>query len=297
MTKYIFNLESNNTLTEKEFDKLYDELYSILAYTTGAIFAMNMSLNDEGYVVVKGTYPDDYLGFLEGEFENSQLYKDTDYSGDDFVKLFMQLTSDGWDDKYTSFDGTFEINQNGKSRYFDMDGMEFDSNGKEVIDNPVETEVEIIDNAVEIKYTKDYVVETIELKEAAALLLIALSNDNDGINENELQLTTNVIKDYFFIDFKKTNKIIKEAVKYYNNKSSHIKCADKLKDELSEKDLIDFVLCVHKFGYQKHWNDFQYKKETVVKEVVDILQVKKVDILDKEKKASYVKTPSISEFL
>ena len=139
--------------------------------------------------------------------------------------------------------------------------------------------------------------DTMNIKEAAAVLLITLSNDNDDINENELQLTTNVIKDYFFINFDKTNEIIQSAIKHFNNKSNHIKCATMLKEALSKKDLIDFVLCIHKFGYQKHWDDFQYKKETVVKEMTDILNVKRSDILEKEQNESFVKQPSIAEFL
>ena len=118
MTKYIFNLESNETLTEQEYNELYDELEVFDYASESAIFAMNMSLNDEGYVVVKGTYPDDYLGFLDEKFEESQKHKTTDYNADDFCKLFMELTSNGWDDKYTMFDGTFEINREKKIKIF-----------------------------------------------------------------------------------------------------------------------------------------------------------------------------------
>ena len=112
---------------------------------------------------------------------------------------------------------------------------------------------------------------------SAACLLLSIAKADDKIEENEIELTREIIKDFFNLDNILSNTIIDKAKNELNEATDLFEFGKELNKSFSYQDKIDFIFCTYEIGLADKILD--KNEEYLIKKIANILNVHNEDLI------------------
>ena len=115
----------------------------------------------------------------------------------------------------------------------------------------------------------------------ATCLLLSIVKADGIIEKNEIEITKDIISDFFNIERKKTEIIINEALNILNQATDIFEFGRKVNNSFNYQDKIDFICCSFEVAISDGYLD--NLEEHIIKKISTILNVKHADLIRAKK--------------
>ena len=112
---------------------------------------------------------------------------------------------------------------------------------------------------------------------SATCLLLSIADADDNIDKRELQIINDIIKDFFNLKEDKAKNIIIDAQKDLNESTDYFSYGNKLNDNFSLSDKIDFISCIFEVAYSD--GEYHYMEEHMIKKIAHMLHIENKDLI------------------
>ena len=112
---------------------------------------------------------------------------------------------------------------------------------------------------------------------AAATLLLAVSNADDNIDNNEIKTILDIITDFFKINKESALEIIDISQSALRESTDIYEFGKILNDSFKYQDKVDFICCAFEVAYSD--NNLHYFEEHFIKKISYILNVEHKDLV------------------
>ena len=112
---------------------------------------------------------------------------------------------------------------------------------------------------------------------AAATLLLAVSNADDNIDNNEIKTILDIITDFFKINKESALEIIDISQSALRESTDIYEFGKILNDSIKYQDKVDFICCAFEVAYSD--NNLHYFEEHFIKKISYILNVEHKDLV------------------
>ena len=113
---------------------------------------------------------------------------------------------------------------------------------------------------------------------SSTCLLLAIANADDHIDEKELKIINDIIKDFFNINEKECENIIIDAKKDLKESTDYFAYGNKLNDHFSLSDKIDFISCIFEVAYSD--GEYHYMEEHMIKKIAHMFHIENKDLVN-----------------
>ena len=113
---------------------------------------------------------------------------------------------------------------------------------------------------------------------SSTCLLLAIANADDYIDEKELKIINDIIKDFFNINEKECENIIIDAKKDLKESTDYFAYGNKLNDHFSLSDKIDFISCIFEVAYSD--GEYHYMEEHMIKKIAHMFHIENKDLVN-----------------
>ena len=111
----------------------------------------------------------------------------------------------------------------------------------------------------------------------ATCLLLSVVKADEIINKEEIEITKEIISDFFSIDITNTSEIIKEALETLNQSIDIFQFGRDLNNTFTYQDKVDIVCCAYEVAISDGHID--YLEEHIIKKIATILNVNHQDLI------------------
>ena len=120
-----------------------------------------------------------------------------------------------------------------------------------------------------------------ETKLAAACILLSVADADEILEERELILIADILKDFFSIDSKEVSSIIEKAQIEWKNSTGLFHYGEELNNNFNKDDKIDFISCILEVAYAD--GDLHYLEHHTIKKIANILNLHRDTIITAKK--------------
>ena len=113
---------------------------------------------------------------------------------------------------------------------------------------------------------------------AATCLLLSIANADDVIDDKEINIINEILKDFFNISDKDSEKILLQAQEDLKLSTDYFRYGKKLNDEFSLSDKIDFISCVFEVAYSD--GEYHYLEEYMIKKIAHMFHIENKDLVN-----------------
>jgi len=118
----------------------------------------------------------------------------------------------------------------------------------------------------------------IEIINASTALLLAVSNADNHIDKNEIEIIKEIIIDFFNIESSNINDIIQENLITLEQSSDYYEFGKILNENFTYQDKIDFICCAFEVAFID--NKMHYHEDHIIKKISYILSVEHIDLIN-----------------
>ena len=112
---------------------------------------------------------------------------------------------------------------------------------------------------------------------SAACLLLSVAEADEILEIQELDTIRDILKDFFAIDAKESEKLLQEARDKMENSIGLFEFGQHLNSVFDHEDRLDFISCIFEVAYAD--GNLHYLEHHTVKKVANMLNVNREDIL------------------
>ena len=112
---------------------------------------------------------------------------------------------------------------------------------------------------------------------SATCLLLSVVKADEKINKEEIDITKEIIADFFKLDDNRTNNFINEATKLLEESIDIFEFGKELSQLFSYQDKIDFICCTYEVAFADGTID--YLEEHIIKKIATMLNVYHEDLI------------------
>jgi uncharacterized tellurite resistance protein B-like protein len=113
---------------------------------------------------------------------------------------------------------------------------------------------------------------------AATSLLLAISNADNNIDNNEKKTISSIIIDFFHINAANASEIIEISLNTLKESTDVYEFGRTLNESFKYQDKVDFICCAFEVAYAD--NNLHYLEEHFIKKISYILNVDHKDLVD-----------------
>jgi len=117
----------------------------------------------------------------------------------------------------------------------------------------------------------------IEIINASASLLLAVSNADNHIDENEIKIIKDIIVDFFNVELLDIDILIKENLKTLEASTDFYEFGKILNESFTYQDKIDFICCTYEVAFID--NKMHYLEDHIIRKISYILNVEHGDLI------------------
>ena len=122
------------------------------------------------------------------------------------------------------------------------------------------------------------IIDTKETILASTCLLLSIANADDNIDDKELSIIDDIIRDFFSLSNDESKQIIHEAQKDLKSSTDYFSYGNKLNNHFSLTDKIDFISCIFEVAYSD--GEYHYMEEHMIKKIAHILHIENKDLVN-----------------
>ena len=112
---------------------------------------------------------------------------------------------------------------------------------------------------------------------SASCLLLSIVKADGIINNNEINITKDIISDFFNIDTEQTNSIIKLALDKLNNSTDIFEFSKEVNNNFTYQDKIDFICSSFEIAVSD--GNLDNHEDYIIKKIATMLNVKHTDLI------------------
>ena len=112
---------------------------------------------------------------------------------------------------------------------------------------------------------------------SASCLLLSIVKADGIINDNEINVTKDIISDFFNIDIEQTNAIIKLALDRLNKSTDIFEFSREVNDNFTYQDKIDFICSSFEIAVSD--GNLDNHEDYIIKKIATMLNVKHTDLI------------------
>jgi len=113
---------------------------------------------------------------------------------------------------------------------------------------------------------------------SSTCLLLAIANADDHIDEKELKIINDIIKDFFNLNEIECKNIIIDAQKDLKESTDYFAYGNKLNDHFSLSDKIDFISCIFEVAYSD--GEYHYMEDHMIKKIAHMFHIENKDLVN-----------------
>ena len=117
----------------------------------------------------------------------------------------------------------------------------------------------------------------IEIINASASLLLAVSNADNHIDENEIKIIKDIIVDFFNVELLDIDDLIQKNLKTLEASTDFYEFGKILNESFTYQDKIDFICCTYEVAFID--NKMHYLEDHVIRKISYILNVEDGDLI------------------
>lgn len=119
--------------------------------------------------------------------------------------------------------------------------------------------------------------DNIEIINASTALLLAVSNADNHIDENEIKIIKDIIVDFFNVELLDIDILIKENLKTLEASTDFYEFGKILNESFTYQDKIDFICCTYEVAFID--NKMHYLEDHIIRKISYILNVEHGDLI------------------
>ena len=112
---------------------------------------------------------------------------------------------------------------------------------------------------------------------SASCLLLSIVKADGIINNNEINITKDIISDFFNIDTEQTNSIIKLALDKLNNSTDIFEFSKEVNNNFTYQDKIDFICSSFEIAVSD--GNLDNHEDYIIKKIATMLNVEHADLI------------------
>ena len=112
---------------------------------------------------------------------------------------------------------------------------------------------------------------------SASCLLLSIVKADGVINNNEINITKDIISDFFNIDTEQTNTIVKLALDKLNNSTDIFEFSKEVNNNFTYQDKIDFICSSFEIAVSD--GNLDNHEDYIIKKIATMLNVKHTDLI------------------
>ncbi len=109
-------------------------------------------------------------------------------------------------------------------------------------------------------------------------LLLGVAKADEKIEKHELQIITDILKDFFDLSQIQINTIINEAMNKLNESTDLYQFCKLINEKFNYDDKIKFILSIFKVAFID--NKLHYLEEHIIKQISNLLHVDHADLIN-----------------
>ena len=117
----------------------------------------------------------------------------------------------------------------------------------------------------------------IEIINASTALLLAVSNADNYIDKNEINIIKDIIIDFFSVKSLNIDNVIQENIKILEASTDFYEFGKILNENFTYQDKIDFICCTYEVAFID--NKMHYLEDHIIKKISYILNVEHGDLI------------------
>ena len=112
---------------------------------------------------------------------------------------------------------------------------------------------------------------------SASCLLLSIVKADGVINNNEINITKDIISDFFNIDTEQTNTIVKLALDKLNNSTDIFEFSKEVNNNFTYQDKIDFICSSFEIAVSD--GNLDNHEDYIIKKIATMLNVEHADLI------------------
>jgi len=112
---------------------------------------------------------------------------------------------------------------------------------------------------------------------AAACILLSVADADEVLEDKELEIISEILKEFFTINKNNASSLLDEAIQTWQESTDLFQFGAQLKQHFSHADKQDFISCVFEVAYAD--GDLHYLEHHTVKKIANILQLHRNEII------------------
>ena len=112
---------------------------------------------------------------------------------------------------------------------------------------------------------------------AATCLLLSVADADDILEENEINIIQDILKDFFSLEQDMTKLLVDQASKKLVESTDIFQFGSHLNQHFSKSDKLDFICCIFEVAYAD--GDLHYLEHHTIKKIGNILNLHRNDII------------------
>ena len=106
---------------------------------------------------------------------------------------------------------------------------------------------------------------------AAACILLSVADADEVLEDEELEIISEILQEFFTINKNNTATLLDEATQTWQESTDLFQFGTQLNQNFSHDDKLDFISCVFEVAYAD--GDLHYLEHHTVKKIANILQL------------------------
>jgi len=112
---------------------------------------------------------------------------------------------------------------------------------------------------------------------AAACILLSVADADEVLENEELEIISEILQEFFTINKNNTATLLDEATQIWQESTDLFQFGTQLNQNFSHDDKLDFISCVFEVAYAD--GDLHYLEHHTVKKIANILQLHRDEII------------------
>ena len=112
---------------------------------------------------------------------------------------------------------------------------------------------------------------------AAACILLSVADADEVLQDEELEIISEILQEFFTINKNNTASLLDEATQTWQESTGLFQFGMQLNQDFSHDDKLDFINCVFEVAYAD--GDLHYLEHHTVKKIANILQLHRDEII------------------
>ena len=117
-----------------------------------------------------------------------------------------------------------------------------------------------------------------EIMLASTCLLLSIAHADNNTDEAESKIINEILQDFFNINEEQTKNIIIQAEESLQKSTDYFSYGNKLNENFSLEDKIDFLSCVFEVAYSD--GEYHYMEEHMIKKIAHMLNIENKDLIN-----------------